>query len=299
MAFNGSGTFSLPAGNPVSGVSNSSVHNTTNSEIAAALTNCITRDGQSPATANIPMGTHKLTGLSAGTSPGDSLRYEQGAKLAGDTFTGLVTLAAGADIASSATTDLTAATGNFPRITGTTPTSAVTLNTGQPMVVVADGAWPLTYHATTNKLNTGENYTCSAGDIILYYKDLSGVVHGTIFPVEPLVDYSASSTIVGWTSFTTKEIYTRKRGKQLFVHFKLEGVSNSVNTTFTIPYTTDARQYSGSAFVVDNTTSQSGPGYLFVGASGSTVTIYKDFASTSFTASGTKQVRGQFVVNIA
>ena len=106
------------------------------------------------------------------------------AALAGDTFTGLVNLAAGADIASAATVDLSTATGNSPRITGTTPTSAVTMTAGQNMVVVADGAWPLTYHATTNKLNTGgANYTCAAGDSVYYYKDLSGVVHGTIWPV--------------------------------------------------------------------------------------------------------------------
>lgn len=102
------------------------------------------------------------------------------AALSGFTLTGLANFAAGADIASAATIDLTAATGNFPRITGTTPTSAVTMNTGQPMFVVADGAWPLTYHATTNKLNTGADYTCKAGDVIFYYKDNSGIVHGEI-----------------------------------------------------------------------------------------------------------------------
>lgn len=108
------------------------------------------------------------------------LSVGQLAALAGATYTGLVNEAAGADIASATTIDLTAATGNSPRITGTTPTSAVTMNTGQKMAVVADGAWPLTYHATTNKLNTGADYTCKAGDVIFYHKDNSGVVHGEI-----------------------------------------------------------------------------------------------------------------------
>ena len=101
-------------------------------------------------------------------------------QLRATSFSGLVSFSAGADIASAATIDLTAATGNCPRITGTTATSAVTMNIGQQMLVVADGAWPLTYHATTNKLNTGINYTCQPGDMIFYYKDLSGVVHGEI-----------------------------------------------------------------------------------------------------------------------
>lgn len=125
------------------------------------------------------------------------------AALSGATFTGLVNFAAGADIASAATINLTAATGNSPRITGTTPTSAVTMNTGQWELVVADAAWPLTYHATANKLNTGgSNYTCVAGDMVLYHKDSSGVVHGTIYPVsgEPLVPRSSSpATAVGYS----------------------------------------------------------------------------------------------------
>lgn len=79
MPFNGSGTFVLPAGNPVSGVSNSTIHNNTNSEIAVALTNCITRDGQSPATENIPMGGFKITGLAAGINPGEAMRVDEGA----------------------------------------------------------------------------------------------------------------------------------------------------------------------------------------------------------------------------
>ena len=79
MPFNGSGTYSLPAGNPVvTGTTiSSSTTNTTNSDIATALTNCLTRDGQSTPSANLPMNAKKLTGLAAGTTAGDSVRYEQ------------------------------------------------------------------------------------------------------------------------------------------------------------------------------------------------------------------------------
>ena len=79
MPFNGSGTYTLPAGNPVTtGTTiSSTTTNSTNSDIATALSNCVTRDGQSPATANLPLGGFKVTGLAAGTSNGDSVRYEQ------------------------------------------------------------------------------------------------------------------------------------------------------------------------------------------------------------------------------
>lgn len=240
MAFNGSGTFNLPAGNPVSGVSNSSVHNTTNSEIAAGLTNCVTRDGQSPATANIPMGGFKLTGLAASTSPGESVRHEQLASyapLARATFTGLVDLSAGANIASAATVDLTTATGNCPRITGTTPTAAVTMNTGQWALVVADGAWPLTYHATTNKLNTdGQNYTLAAGDLVLYHKDLSGVVHGIISPVSGSAVKPASRNVIINGGFTVNQrsyVSAATLGSAAYGHDRWKGGALGGNYSFT------------------------------------------------------------------
>jgi hypothetical protein len=79
MPYNGSGTYSLPAGNPVvTGTAiSSTTTNNTNSDIATALTNCMTRDGQSPPTENIPMGGNKLTGLASGTASGDALQYGQ------------------------------------------------------------------------------------------------------------------------------------------------------------------------------------------------------------------------------
>lgn len=97
MAFNGSGTYTLPAGNPVvTGTTiSSSTTNTTNSDIATALTNCITRDGQSTPSANLPMNAKKLTGLAAGTTAGDSVRYEQVLLLTGGTMTGAITFASG------------------------------------------------------------------------------------------------------------------------------------------------------------------------------------------------------------
>jgi hypothetical protein len=104
MPFNGSGTYSLPAGNPVvTGTTiSSSTTNNTNTDIATALTNCLTRDGQSTPSANLPMNAMKLTGLAAGTSNGDSVRYEQLTAaaalflpLAGGTMTGAITFASG------------------------------------------------------------------------------------------------------------------------------------------------------------------------------------------------------------
>lgn len=40
---------------------------------AAGLSNCVTRDGQSPPSADLPMGGRKITGLAAATADGDAL----------------------------------------------------------------------------------------------------------------------------------------------------------------------------------------------------------------------------------
>jgi len=46
-------------------------------DIAAGLSNCVTRDGQSSPTADLPMGTRKLTGLGNGAAATDSVNYGQ------------------------------------------------------------------------------------------------------------------------------------------------------------------------------------------------------------------------------
>lgn len=65
MARNGSGTYSLPAGNPVTtGTTISSTWaNNTLSDISTALTQSIAYDGQTTPIANLPMGGNKHTGV--------------------------------------------------------------------------------------------------------------------------------------------------------------------------------------------------------------------------------------------
>lgn len=65
MARDGSGNYSLPAGNPVTaGTSiSSTTHNNTMSDVATALTASIAKDGQTTPTANLPMGTFRHTNV--------------------------------------------------------------------------------------------------------------------------------------------------------------------------------------------------------------------------------------------
>lgn len=65
MARNGSGTMILPSGNPVITATSiaSTVQNNTMTDVANEITNSIARDGQSPPTANLPMGGFIHTGV--------------------------------------------------------------------------------------------------------------------------------------------------------------------------------------------------------------------------------------------
>jgi len=93
MPFNGSGTFSLVAGNPVvtGTVISSTVQNNTTSDFATAFTNCVTRDGQSAALANLPMGGFKHTGAAVATAANQYLTYGQALNGTTGTFAGAVT----------------------------------------------------------------------------------------------------------------------------------------------------------------------------------------------------------------
>lgn len=79
MAFSG-GVFSLVAGNPVvtaTTISSAWANNTLSDIATNGLSMCLLKDGSQTVTANIPMSSFKFTGLGAGNSSGDSIRYEQ------------------------------------------------------------------------------------------------------------------------------------------------------------------------------------------------------------------------------
>jgi hypothetical protein len=103
-------------------------------------------------------------------------------------------------------------------------------------------------------------------------------------------DYSSTSTVVGWASFTTKSIYYKKVGKLVFLSVYLNGESNSALATITVPNGPSV-QADFSIFAADGGVYTAGGGAGNV--SSSTAYFYKDMAFTAFTASGNKIVRGQ------
>lgn len=94
MPYNGTGEFSVIynwANDAAAGILvRSDRMDTQDDDIADGLSTCVTRDGQSPWTANIPAGGYKITGLANGASGQDSVTWSQ--VFTSPTFTGTVTV---------------------------------------------------------------------------------------------------------------------------------------------------------------------------------------------------------------
>jgi hypothetical protein len=112
------------------------------------------------------------------------------------------------------------------------------------------------------------------------------------------VDYSDDSTIVGWSSFTNKLIYYKYLSSDLMAVFvQIAGVSNSTTAIFTMPIVNN--NGFGIQFqlnVVNNGSANVGRCTYNDGSD--VVDVRSNVTASSFTASGTKAVVGQFLIPI-
>jgi hypothetical protein len=159
MSRNGSGGYSLPSNswNPaVNGVSATAADwQALINDVATAIQQSISADGQTPITGNLQMGGNKLTGLAAGSGTGQSLRFEQ-----------LFSQGTIADIASAATLDIGAQLTSFLRVTGATGVTSFGTNYNGPRFLIFAGAVLLT-HSATLVLPGAANITTAANDALI------------------------------------------------------------------------------------------------------------------------------------
>ncbi len=164
MSFNGSGTFVInTAGQPVvSGtVISSTAFNALTADLATGLSTCLTKDGQTTPTANIPMGSNKITGLAVGTDATDAATVGQvqstTVKLIGsvsgtDTITGSLTpslaayaagqmfyFVAAGDNTGAVTLNINSLGAKNVTKNGTTALAAGDIKSGQTVAVIYDG----------------------------------------------------------------------------------------------------------------------------------------------------------------
>ncbi len=205
MSYNGSGVFQInSAGQPVvTGTTiTSTAFNALTGDLATGLTTCITKDGQTTPTANIPMGNFKITGLGQGTAAGQAVAYP----------------APSASVIGTTTND-SAATGYLGEIVTSTVASGagVSLVTGTAKTVTSisltAGDWDVfgMFGATSNtaiaSVIAGASLTTDtsgAEDATVYAAPISG--NQTLQPVIPTIRVSIASTttiyLVGRVAFT-------------------------------------------------------------------------------------------------
>jgi len=125
------------------------------------------------------------------------------------------------------------------------------------------------------------------------------VVDGDLYTTA-FTDYSATSTIVGWASFTTKEIFYKQVGKLVFVIFNLVGTSNSVSTSITVPVSCAAAP--NTVQVVVRARDNSGvyaAGLAVLGNTNNVIDFYSTLAGGAWTATQTKAVLGEMFYEAA
>jgi len=116
-------------------------------------------------------------------------------------------------------------------------------------------------------------------------------------------DHTSSSTITGWSSFTTnrKWIFVKVIGHTLHCAYHLEGTANATSRSFTLPNTLDhfaVVDYSTwNAYCYNNGSTDTTPGLCRVNVGTNTVNVYRGLGG-SWTSSGTSIIAGSFTIPI-
>jgi hypothetical protein len=209
MPFNGSGTFNRIYSWTVDAANNVTISSSrTDAEMngfAAGLSNCITRDGQSPPSADLPMGGKKITGLGNATVSTDALNMATGdtryllANITSLTLTAL-TLTGSLTVGVNATI-----TGNLSVTAAINPSSDIQFqNAGRGIYFKdASGGTPKLVSQNDNTLilsGTGSTGTARTIWSITMHSDTAPLVFAV--PVQGITPTTAdNSTLVATTAY--------------------------------------------------------------------------------------------------
>lgn len=195
--------------------------NATANDLAAALTQSLSSDGQTTMTGNLQMGNNKLTGLANGSASTDSITYGQAAKLSGgNTFTGTQTFSDAAVFAGSVSISgpiIFTGTANFDTL-GVASTASIT-------TLGVSGV------ASVKTLNVSGALAVASAASIASLNATALSINGTAFPYEvgsftPAVTINGSATGVTGT-FSGR--YT-KAGNVVTARIRAILTSNGANT---------------------------------------------------------------------
>jgi hypothetical protein len=200
MARDGNGTYTAPVNtwNPaINGVlASAGDWQQLLNDIVAALTQSVSRDGQTPMTGNLALGNNKITGLTPGSGTGEALAFQQ-----------LFNQGTMADIASAATTDIGVQNTNFLRVTGNTTITSFGTNYRGPRFLVFEQNITLT-NSSTLVLPGGANISANAGDAAIV---IPGATLGTpdkwiVIAYQSATNPSQIVTLNGTQTLTNKTL---------------------------------------------------------------------------------------------
>jgi len=265
MSRNGSGVYTLPAGNPVvSGtvIATSWANNTMN-DLASAMTDSVAADGQTPMTGSLNLNSNKIVNLATGTTGNDGINYAQ---FNTPTFGGAVTCSTTLTVVGNTTMTGNLAvnsTGQIKLPNGTTAqrpaiplngmvryntslgiyesfntfaqNSAITTLTNTVLVATATTA-------TAHGLNTGDYVTLTGFTPVAYNGSFYiTVTSATQFTYTMLTDPAGSATVIGtytyglWSAIGSGGGATGGRGNPIFYEN-----DQTVTANYTIPSTKNA-----------------------------------------------------------
>ena len=182
MSRNGSGIYSLPAGNPVvTGTTISSTWaNTTLNDIATALTGSVSSDGQTPMVGPLNMNNNEITNLPVGTVQGNAVEFFQ---FSTPTFTGVATF--NQDGIFTGTGEVQLPSGTTAQRSASPVSGMVRFNTttkafeGYRAGITGVTISSLSYSTTTATLTTSSAHGLSTGAIVVVSGATPSAYNGT------------------------------------------------------------------------------------------------------------------------
>ena len=156
----------------------------------------------------------------------------------------------------------------------------------QVFQIVSGSSWSIgTRNSDSDSLHI-VNDTALGGSPLLKF-----TTNGDIY-TDDYTDYSSTSTVVGWSSFSLKKIFYKKIGKLVWVWFTLQGTSNSTSVTFTLPYTSANTVETHTFGYNSDNGGASTTGLIYLNKNSATVNVYANASAGAWTNSGTKQANG-------
>lgn len=149
--------------------------------------------------------------------------------------------------------------------------------------------------------NTYTNTLAITGNAPEFFRCSGDIPTGAVNNGGTWVDYTATSTVVGWASFTTKVIRYTIVGKVGIIEFAIQGTSNATTTSLTMPFTNaNFTSKVRTCYAANNGTPLTTGGIAWVNSNSATITIYTDWAlNQAWTGSGNKHIVGTIEVELA